>query len=342
MFIDWTSINQDFVESHGFEIPIIHDGLVAHLDDNGEVVRKHFKPKAHKGSHDSQIVIKSDGRTLWLSGNVGRFSRPDNVFNFGLDDTEKIMNKILDGAGLPRFTKGEYIEESKIVKGRRRYYNHYTGAKYSRFDLTENYITGSQSNASDFLHWLLAQRLTRGEVTGYGNNETVVYNTGSKYIYAKLYNKYLELIRHNKNTDNEVIQKLINYCHQNGIVRLELTLKQRYLHQNKIRDYGQFTEYELFKEFRKFEQKLEVRMMHDVEENQLTGTVLGTYHAYKNGENLKARLSKTTYYRHKKELLKYGVDISVPHNVTSLTVKPRYIDVTPAATPAWYNLNIAV
>ena len=43
---------------------------------------------------------------------------------------------------------------------------------------------------------------------------------------------------------------------------------------------------------------------------ELSNTYQGTYQLWKSGYNLKTHLSHNTYYRHRRELLKYGIDIA--------------------------------
>jgi II/X family phage/plasmid replication protein len=67
-------------------------------------------------------------------------------------------------------------------------------------------------------------------------------------------------------------------------------------------------------------------------------SALGNYYLWRRGYDLRQHLSKSTFYRHRKILLTYGVDISVLHpNPERETVVPlqRIIEAVPVAIPDW-------
>lgn len=67
-------------------------------------------------------------------------------------------------------------------------------------------------------------------------------------------------------------------------------------------------------------------------------SVAGTYCYWRRGLDLHQFISKSTYYRHRKVLLTYGVDISVLHpNPERETVVPlqRIIEAVPVSISDW-------
>lgn len=71
---------------------------------------------------------------------------------------------------------------------------------------------------------------------------------------------------------------------------------------------------------------------------EMPRAVSGTYCCWRRGFDLHQLVSKSTYYRHRKVLLTYGVDISVLHpNPERETVVPlqRVIEAVPVVTPDW-------
>ena len=68
--------------------------------------------------------------------------------------------------------------------------------------------------------------------------------------------------------------------------------------------------------------------------NDLPRHLRGTYASWRNGWPLK--LSLSTFYRHRRLLLAYGVDISIPAKVVPLPVRVRYVDVAALEAPNWY------
>ena len=47
-------------------------------------------------------------------------------------------------------------------------------------------------------------------------------------------------------------------------------------------------------------------------------------------------LKKSQFYKHRKLLLAYGVDISIPNNVQTLPIKIKTIELAALTAPDWY------
>lgn len=59
-----------------------------------------------------------------------------------------------------------------------------------------------------------------------------------------------------------------------------------------------------------------------------------TVRDYIAGEKFKG--SRAKFYRHRRELLHYGIDISVPSKVTALVPRIKVITLQPVSAPEWY------
>lgn len=68
--------------------------------------------------------------------------------------------------------------------------------------------------------------------------------------------------------------------------------------------------------------------------DELPRHLRATYVCWRDG--LPQQLSRATFYRHRQELLKYGVDISVPSNIKTLPIRIRTVDVAALEAPDWY------
>ena len=234
VFCDWLTIYQD----HEEELPILNDGHVVRFepdafrkcidDETGEIRPMFDALKAeytvcrrieHEGSFETKISIRCDGHRVELSGNVGRFGRPDNLFGLRVLETVARANEILAALGLPAFTCVEkvcaFARIDSFAKGR--------NAVITRVDLTANFATGSREAAFRCLHWMSGQGTARNSgknPRNYGNG--ITWNEGSKRHYEKLYFKADELGPH-------VSDEVRDYCNQNGILRYEVSLKSREL-----------------------------------------------------------------------------------------------------------------
>jgi II/X family phage/plasmid replication protein len=81
------------------------------------------------------------------------------------------------------------------------------------------------------------------------------------------------------------------------------------------------------------------KLLVDEEIDNLSGKVQNTYQKWKQGKNIKKDLPRNTFYRHRSELLKVGVDISIPplevdkpNNVVPML---RPLEAKPVEVPQW-------
>lgn len=127
VFLDWLYISQ----RHPGDLPIVGDGVrikgesFEQCEYEGEkflIVRpgaeiRYSIPSAQKGgSHNTSLRLRSDGNTVQLSGNVGRFDRSDNMFNYDYADTLDKASSFVNGFGLPCFFAGEETVKETISK----------------------------------------------------------------------------------------------------------------------------------------------------------------------------------------------------------------------------------
>jgi hypothetical protein len=338
--------------------------LVSPKEDIRKQARMYF---GCEGSWDSRVFIRLlDGR-VDLHGNIGRYNRPDNVFGYSLEDCIKIANNLLAKYDLPPFTGGSFIEpyfnaDDKLVSG-------WDGATFSRIDLTINLSFGHPDDAKEYLNWLATQHISRmrNHVHPDGNTVEIGCNDSdsgkSKYIQMVAYNKAIEFQKHStkhlkKLTKkfqkgkidldlgyaNDYYEKLQNYMNELGVARLELRLKRDYLQQHSdIKYLGA-----LQKDFTQLNQifierwKTATREFEMKDINQMSLKEREVYGQYLAGVDMsKAYGSKATFYRKRKLLLPYGVDISQPYKGETTAPKlqgMRMLKVRALPMPEWYYL----
>lgn len=162
------------------------------------------------GSHETRIQVKSDGFTLLLAGNPGRFGRPENVWNYDLEGTVRRANEIAYQAGFPAaiFRAGELLDysannsvESKLTMKRadEATETRYDGSRVWSIHLTQNYVTGSPSNLKAVMAWLGTQSMRR--VTRKQRGDSTLEFGAIGYCQTQLYDKAAELLAHCKNKD---------------------------------------------------------------------------------------------------------------------------------------------
>lgn len=341
-FCDWLSIYQ---RHFGGGLPKIADGAVMRIDSDGEVESITLKKLRIEGSHESSVFVRCDGETVWFDGNVSKLGRPDNVFGYSFRQCLQIVNNLLLSLGLPPFSEGDrYVTN---FKGEPR--TCWTGAIVTRVDVTQNYAVGGKENAYHFMRYLQSQQASRLKTGTYGEGETVDFGRGSRYLYFKAYLKGPELRRHAtkvradaesmfKPEPNPYVLQLADWCDAVGLVRVEMTFKATKLHDMGCHYLGGFDMKQLELEF---DRRCEVLTRASADVDQLTDlpkALLATYRMWQAGDDLTAKLSRATFYRHRRELLPYGVDIAIKSNVVPLKTKTRVIQLGPVSMPDWYEL----
>ncbi|GBG15209.1 addiction module protein [Novimethylophilus kurashikiensis] len=359
-FCDWITIRQN----HGINagLPVINGGCVVVLendrpieatDDTGDdfmfiepdSVKYTLERKLiQKGSYDSSIQIRCDGSVVELSGNVGRYGRPDNVWGYTVLDCIHRANRIIRSFGLPAFHDvGEpvYIESKDV------YVPNPNTALISRVDLTQNYFSGSPSMAARLVHYFGGHHQGRFSPKMYTSNKGdltgLTWGEGSKYYSRKLYIKAQSLGEH-------VSQRTMDFVTKNGMVRDEISLKSRYLTQHNLRtiyDWQRWQSEHIEGEsdmttviYGKFKDLMDTdkNSVHVDPFNDLPVRLCGIASAWRNGKDVwgDPDVSRATKYRYRSQLMKYGIDIAIPCDVTRLSTRVRMIDVQQAIAPQWY------
>ena len=330
VFCDWLSMYQVHFEG----VPLVNDGHVFSVDQDGEIKWDVPQKLVHRGSHDTSIRIRSDGFRVTLEGNIGRFDRSDNLFGYTVQECIQLANHLLAQFGLPPFKDAAPMQ--LVKKGGEDGGYQAVGAVITRVDLTCNWCTGSPGNVEQFIRHLQGFKSGRQEPRTY-KTTGVSWGEGSKYWYAKVYDKAAEYFRQCGKKAKAFDAPLFQYMLDQGIARHEIELKSRYLKQNNLWRMSQWGDgmedriYALFNDVIGGESHVDQFL-------EIPGRAGELAVAWRDGADLKKRLSTATYYRYRKELLKYGIDIAVPSNVTRLRSRVEVITLAPAQAPSWYVL----
>lgn len=340
-FIDYITIYQDFEEIRG-QFPSINGGKIINLDHDGVLTEENIeglntsdlfntkivefegekfkqlwesvKKMQVKGSHDTSVMIFSDGCRVLVMGNVGRFGRIDNVFNLSFWETLEKTNSITKKFGLPPFTKGKSVYlDGKTIR--------HFGAVVTRLDITVNVKTGSPQNARHLVDMLKTRSMKYVKKRVY--DTSVSWGTGRNP--CKAYNKAQEIIGHLKGKSKELKQEVLSSVGyktalEDGLVRFEQTIDRKTLSETYLRDIENITDEKLAMALKR---KLdEVFQQPDRKVTKYNPLAVfekkkhrNTVNAWMLGQDLKDEnnMSTATYYRHRKEILAIsGIDISEP------------------------------
>lgn len=314
-----------------------HEQVITIVDEDGVIVCDgglEFTTASaieHEGSYDTSILIKSDGGRVTVSGNLGRFGRPDNVFGYSVVECVRIANVILKSLDLPPFTWGR-AGGSKVIGVRMK-----TDACITRIDLTRNYAAGSQEKLARLLHYMGGIHLRNKAGKSYDSG--VTWGEGSKYWYAKLYDKFKDLAKGRGKMHVPI--DLVEWVRDSGLARFEVSLKSRFLSQNGMQSVG-FWEGDMSNVVydERFAGVLSQMQVNVDQFEEIPGRLGEIAIAWRNGVDMKARLKRDTFYRYRKQLKAYGIDISERCNVSRLPLRVEVIQLSEARRPDWYELPL--
>lgn len=343
-FVDWVSVSQ----YHGAGTPEFI-GSLAFKDLENPAPVESAGPRSHRGSFDSSLQVKSHGGWVKVSGNPSRFNRPDNLFGLDLDGSMLVINAELQRLGLPAFTIGVPLDKTRTERRAELCLPHaanddpdgmgngellrWTGAAFSRLDLTQNFSAGSELAARLAIRCYQARAAAYLKKSTYGEETAMWHNTRRS---VKAYRKGPDMALHCPQSE------WIEWANTNGIVRHEVALKSRVLSGTGLRYWGNLnmgTLHRIFHEetsvLRRPDASLDPVALQDV-----TPNVRMAYAAWLRGEDIRAMCSRSAFYRHRKALQQQArVDIAEPRSSATVTPIVRVIDLVPCAVPVGYSFE---
>lgn len=335
--------------------------LAAALDEKGKTTRT-FKtlPGRREGSHSTSVLLHSDGQSVRISGNVGRLDRPDNIWNYDFADTLALCNAEVRAKGLPAFTHGvqllrETISEDDRRKGVSPWY--WSGAHVNELHVTRNWYAGSDALAVEIMRDMQGRRLSRVSKSAFGN-ESVSFgmpNRKGQRLHRGVvcYRKGPEMLAHSKGDEAKArIKSSPEYqlAMDTGLVRVEMKCGALFLRGHNLRYTGDIDMAKLIALYNAETAPLllarpdnTVRLVSEMP-NKLRMSAL----SWIDGRDLRSLLSPSTFKRHRKELLAYGLDVSEARRVDGrpnaeealqrmLDALPQH-SLQPMSAPEWYGL----
>jgi len=370
-FIDKLCVTQDHTPVNGELLPFLAQHRYIKVDLHTGVETEHYDNLKLEGSFSSSLMIKCNGYEVSVYGNPSRWGRIDNLFGLKtFDDCITVYNHILEGLGLPPFTKCTTFAFKQSVKGSSHHVKVYNGAIFKHVDFTRNLAVG-KGKEKPYLKGLSTQSISRsippflypdeGTVEWYGAH--IQKMRGSTHRYIKVYIKTSDLLRNQKKNllgatfaDHDYYDDLLRFTIENGVIREEHSFKRRYLVDHDLCAYGlvredQFkTELETITNIRK---RLEVNNMKyetiadDLINNQIVKTKQAAnatqmyYLMWMHGE--KPNVSRQAFSTHKSRLLQLGIDISIKLDITRAPLRLKnceIIEVKPLDMPSWYRAPV--
>jgi II/X family phage/plasmid replication protein len=337
LMIDWVTAKVPF-----YHPGIVSDGRVLNITRDGEIQFSTLKRMMMRGSYDASISIRTmeidgngDTSLIELSGNPAKFLQGHNIFGstnlLGLvAETVSKLAHDLNAPQPPKYT-------SKVARG------HYT---VSRVDINQMFELSSRADVNSYLHSLAIGTRTRTQ-SAISKGSTVYLNKDSKRWTFKFYSKGQEtaLRRNNKQGCFELSPEMQRWV--DPMLRSEVTLKSKELietHLNYAHVWAKLNLQEIFKCYRErvdmSGQKLDIDVA-NLAMNIRPKAAAGTYQIWSSGIDPRITVEQRTFYRHRKALLAFGVDISSPpppapekpDNVQSMFEFVHLRDLKPAELP---------
>lgn len=125
-------------------------------------------------------------------------------------------------------------------------------------------------------------------------------------------------------------------------LRVELRLRSKKLKSLELENAYQLTPAKLWALYRQFIGELDMSEQIELNNDQmlkLPAKVLGTYMLWKQGHDLTELISKATRYRHRADLMEFGIDINIRcdrREDSNVVPMIRILEAKPAAIPAFF------
>lgn len=327
-------------------LPCTHDssklsaGLVASISATGDIEWTVQKALSVEGSHSTTIQIRSlTDKTIQISGNPAKWLQGHNIF--GTDDLVYLVNKffteLLLKNGLELGLSPDCFQLERICLG---------AYQLLRVDINHSWLLDSRSSV---LAWLRAAgncaRLKRRGAGQYAS-ETLYFGKSSRRWAVKCYSKGHEINAKGHKLPKELqIPELLDFAEK--ALRIELVIRSmglKYLNLDTAKDWSKDLPKMLL--FQLVLDDLELSDNMPLPDEMLRIIPLRQRHIYvlwKDGEDLRAMLSKSAFYRWRKLMLEHGIDISLLQEKEKSNVIPliRYLEAVPAEIPQWaYDKNL--
>jgi len=294
-----------------------------------------------RGSHESSIKIRSVGGNgsrmatdLQIDGNLAKFLQGHNIF--GSEDLNKLLlltfQKIIASYSDLIEPWDVEIAEQRIKRG---------DYLVKMIDVNRMFDLGNDPSVEAWLHAAeMKARSRSGRATR--DKGTVYLQKNSRRWGLKFYNKLREMNAKGKGHQlPEELQDLGLGDFARGKLRAELRFQSLELKELGVTHGYHVTQSWIEKTFNDYLGRIEMNTQATLIDEQLINLprhVQSTYQLWRQGVCLKDMLPHNTFYRHRRQLLTQGIDITCPpsspdhQNVVPMF---RVLEAIPVGTPDW-------
>jgi II/X family phage/plasmid replication protein len=208
-------------------------------------------------------------------------------------------------------------------------------------DINQLYDVGNDVSVEAWLH-AAGMRARSRHGRSSRDKGTVYLGKTSRRWAMKFYNKYREMLAKGKSHQlPDYLQNIGLEDFIQGKLRAELRIFSKELEKHGFTHGYHLTPDIINHLFNIYLGKIDMTQQATLIDEQLLKmprTLQGSYQLWRQGADLRQLLAHNTFYRHRRELLAYGIDISAMHlapehnNVVPLM---RIIEAVPVVNPAW-------
>jgi II/X family phage/plasmid replication protein len=327
--IDWVTM----------KIKCDHDGIIS----NGEVVSLSkdgdsiewslVKYLPVVGSHDATISIRSiTQQTIEVSGNPVKWLQGHNLF--GTNDLKALIwaffNELLK---IPELKLKPSLQQLHAIKS--------GNLTISRIDINETWFLNSREEVLAWLEAAGQKMRLKHRGAGQFKGDTLYWGKNSRRWSIKCYSKGDE-INSKKSNFPDALRTPEMLAYADRALRLELTLRSNQLREWLLHDvshWGPDTGKMLLLGLIKgLEMSSNMRLTDDVIKT-LPSAIAMAYMAWWGGADLKQMLAKNTFYRYRRKLKEYDVDIGIMRDSEQEDSKViplmRVLEAEPVGIPDW-------
>jgi len=324
--IDWLDVSIDLLHE---PLPA---GRVLSIDPTGAIDWETSKRIEVKGSYDSKVYFRSQGgdgtgraTELYMSGNPSKFMQGHNVFG-----TEDICALV---AGSLRKASQQFPFSCDLaIQAAKR-----GDFRVKRIDITRSFQFANRKEVRAVLAYLAVNtrsRMGRPQTRG----TTVYHGMGSRRWSLMWYCKGDEVNKRGRipgELDDTPIKAFAD-----NLLRAELKLLSKELTQREITHGHQLTPAKLQDIYADYFGRIHMNAQAKIPSDELVHMrrcIRDTYLLWQNGIDVIGTMSEATFYRHRADLLAYGVDIAIPRQESQSNVVPLFRQVTgsPVGVPDW-------
>lgn len=318
----------------------ISGGVVISTDHDGAIEWQSSKKRTFEGSFEShgRIVtshqhpmVDGEFTHIWISGSP-KVVQGHNLF--GTSDPRILAAHIARAALLTLGHESDEFTFQRWLSGR--------GMIFTVVDVTEMLDVGNELNAAQWIESAAEHTRVKYRGRGVAEKGTLYFGKRSRRWALKLYQKYTELHSRKKGhaLPLSILMRdsLINYAL--GTVRAEFRFHSMQLKKMRLDDAANWNAATARELWETYMQSLDLsgqRPLHGSELTSLPSALRGTYSLWSDGKDMASLLSRATFYRHRKLLMPYGIDIALTRRATRSNVIPllRTITAQPKGIPEW-------